>query len=107
MRIAISALALSTILGVVPALAQDKIKIGFVSTFSGPTAVIGNDMRNSVELALDHLGLVGGRDVALQQHPAPAELRADEREVAVGREPEQEFIPEGEQFVANGPRGAG
>ena len=38
------------------ALAGDTIKIGFVSTFSGPTAVIGNDMRNSFELALDHLG---------------------------------------------------
>ena len=39
-----------------PALAADTIKIGFVSTFSGPTAAIGNDMRNSFELALDHLG---------------------------------------------------
>jgi branched-chain amino acid transport system substrate-binding protein len=39
-----------------PAMAADSIKIGFVSTFSGPTAVIGNDMRNSFELALDHLG---------------------------------------------------
>jgi branched-chain amino acid transport system substrate-binding protein len=40
-----------------PAAAQNKsVKIGFVSTFSGPTAVIGNDMRNSFELALDHLG---------------------------------------------------
>jgi branched-chain amino acid transport system substrate-binding protein len=40
-----------------PALAQEKkVKIGYVSTFSGPTAVIGNDMRNSFELALDHLG---------------------------------------------------
>jgi branched-chain amino acid transport system substrate-binding protein len=40
-----------------PAAAQGKsVKIGFVSTFSGPTAVIGNDMRNSFELALDHLG---------------------------------------------------
>ena len=40
-----------------PAAAQPKSgKIGFVSTFSGPTAVIGNDMRNSFELALDHLG---------------------------------------------------
>jgi branched-chain amino acid transport system substrate-binding protein len=38
------------------ALAAGTIKIGFVSTFSGPTAVIGNDMRNSFELALDHLG---------------------------------------------------
>src|SRR3954466_8381953 len=39
-----------------PALAADSIKIGFVSTFSGPTAIIGNDMRNSFELALDHMG---------------------------------------------------
>jgi branched-chain amino acid transport system substrate-binding protein len=38
------------------AVAGDTIKIGFVSTFSGPTAVIGNDMRNSFELALDHIG---------------------------------------------------
>ena len=40
-----------------PAMAQNKsVKIGFISTFSGPVAVIGNDMRNSFELALDHLG---------------------------------------------------
>ena len=40
-----------------PAMAQQKsIKIGFISTFSGPVAVIGNDMRNSFELALDHMG---------------------------------------------------
>jgi branched-chain amino acid transport system substrate-binding protein len=44
-------------LAVSPALAQQKtIKIGFVSTFSGPVAAIGNDMRNSFELALDHHG---------------------------------------------------
>jgi branched-chain amino acid transport system substrate-binding protein len=43
-------------LGAAPAWAQQSVKIGFVSTFSGPTAVIGNDMRNSFELALDHLG---------------------------------------------------
>jgi len=47
-----------------PAVAADSIKIGFVSTFSGPTAVIGNDMRNSFELALDHLGRkMGGKPV--------------------------------------------
>jgi len=52
--LATTALAL---LAATPALAQQKtVKIGFVSTFSGPTAVIGNDMRNSFELALDHLG---------------------------------------------------
>ncbi len=38
------------------AMAQTSVKIGFVDTFSGPTAVIGNDARNSFELALDHLG---------------------------------------------------
>jgi branched-chain amino acid transport system substrate-binding protein len=45
------------VLTAAPASAQQRsVKIGFVSTFSGPTAVIGNDMRNSFELALDHLG---------------------------------------------------
>jgi len=44
-----------------PAVAQQRsIKIGFVSTFSGPPAVIGADMRNSFELALDHLGRTMG-----------------------------------------------
>ena len=47
----VTALALAN-----PAQAANSIKIGFVSTFSGPTAVIGNDMRNSFELALDHMG---------------------------------------------------
>ena len=43
---------------------QKTIKIGFISTFSGPTAAIGNDMRNSFELALDHLGRkIGGLPV--------------------------------------------
>ena len=47
-----------------PAIAGDTIKIGFVATFSGPTALIGNDMRNSFELALDHLGRkMGGKPV--------------------------------------------
>ena len=36
--------------------AQKTVKIGFVSTFSGPTAAIGDDMRKSFELALDHHG---------------------------------------------------
>src|ERR1700682_5028271 len=44
-------------LATAPALTQGKtIKIGFISTFSGPVAAIGNDMRNSFELGLDHLG---------------------------------------------------
>jgi len=49
----------------VPSVAQQKtVKIGFISSFSGPVAAIGNDMRNSFELALDHLGRkVGGMPV--------------------------------------------
>jgi len=44
-----------------PVFAQQKLKIGFISTFSGPQGVIGEDMKNSVELALDHLNRkVGG-----------------------------------------------
>jgi branched-chain amino acid transport system substrate-binding protein len=51
-------------LGSAPAVAQQSVKIGFVSTFSGPTAVIGNDMRNSFEVALEHLGRkMGGKPV--------------------------------------------
>lgn len=48
-----------------PTLAQQKtVKIGFISSFSGPVAAIGTDMRNSFELALDHLGRkVGGMPV--------------------------------------------
>jgi branched-chain amino acid transport system substrate-binding protein len=49
-----------------PALAQQKLKIGFITTLSGPQGVIGNDMRNSVELALDHLGRkVGGLETEI------------------------------------------
>jgi branched-chain amino acid transport system substrate-binding protein len=45
-----------------PAIAQQqKLKIGFITTMSGPQGIIGKHMRDSVELALDHLGRkVGG-----------------------------------------------
>jgi branched-chain amino acid transport system substrate-binding protein len=49
----------ATVLALVagPAQAQQKtVKIGFVSTFSGPVAAIGNDMKNSFELGLDQHG---------------------------------------------------
>ena len=53
----VAAAAAALALAAGPAMAQQKtVKIGFISTFSGPTAVIGNDMRNALELGLDHLG---------------------------------------------------
>ncbi len=49
-----------------PAMAQNKIKIGFITTLSGPQGVIGEDMKNSVELALDHLGRkIAGKEVEM------------------------------------------
>src|SRR4051812_3359289 len=38
------------------AAAQQKVKIGFITTLSGPPAIIGKHMKDSVDLALDHLG---------------------------------------------------
>jgi branched-chain amino acid transport system substrate-binding protein len=45
-----------------PAMAQQqRLKIGFITTMSGPQGIIGKHMRDSVELALDHLDRkVGG-----------------------------------------------
>ncbi|HLI98985.1 MAG TPA: ABC transporter substrate-binding protein [Bradyrhizobium sp.] len=66
-----------------PALAGDSIKIGFVNTFSGPSAAIGIDARNSFELALDHLGRkMAGRPVEViyeddQQKPDVGKQKAE------------------------------
>lgn len=43
-----------------------EVKIGFITTLTTPAGVIGEDMKNSVELALEHLGnKMGGLDVVL------------------------------------------
>jgi branched-chain amino acid transport system substrate-binding protein len=52
-----SALALAAALAFATgAQAQQKIKIGFVTTLSGPAGIIGKHMKDSVDLALEHLG---------------------------------------------------
>jgi len=70
-----------------PAMAQQKsIKIGFISTFSGPTAAIGNDMRNSFELALDHLGRkIGGL-------PVEVIYEDDQQKPEVGKQKTEKLI---------------
>ena len=78
-----TALAATLALTAGTAFAQDSIRIGYVTTLSGPTAVIGNDMRNSVELALEHLGRrMGGKPVEVifeddQQRPEVGKQRTD------------------------------
>ena len=70
-----------------PALAQGKsVKIGFVNTFSGPTAVIGNDARNSFELGLDHLGRkMGGL-------PVEVIYEDDQQKPEVGKQKTEKLI---------------
>ncbi len=81
------AAAAALTLGVVPAMSQSKsVKIGFVSTFSGPTAVIGNDMRNSFELALDPLGRkMGGL-------PVEVIYEDDQQKPEVGRQKSEKLV---------------
>ena len=44
----------------------DSVKIGFVTTLTTPAGVIGEDMKNSVMLALEHIGnKMGNLDVVL------------------------------------------
>src|SRR5258705_12597592 len=83
MRAVIIAL-LGCLAAVGPAMAQ-TVKIGFITTLSGPQGIIGEHMKNSVELALDHLGRkVGGLDVEViygedQVKPDGGKQVADER----------------------------
>jgi branched-chain amino acid transport system substrate-binding protein len=47
-----------------PALAQDKVRIGVVTTLTGPAAVLGQQLRDGFNLAVKDLGgKLGGREV--------------------------------------------
>jgi len=70
MRSALRSLVAGAVIGAFafagPAAAQQKVKIGFISTFSGPQGVMGQYMKESVELAIEHLGgKVGGLPVEM------------------------------------------
>jgi branched-chain amino acid transport system substrate-binding protein len=44
--------------------AQEKLKVGLITTLSGPAAVLGQQMRNGFQLAVKDMGgKLGGRDV--------------------------------------------
>ena len=61
-----AAVATAAIAFSAPVSAQQKVRIGFISTFSGPQGVMGQFMKESVELAIDHLGgKVGGLPVEM------------------------------------------
>lgn len=55
--------ALAATMMATPVLA-DSVKVGFVTTLTTPAAVIGNDMKNAAELAVEHMGgKMGNLDV--------------------------------------------
>jgi branched-chain amino acid transport system substrate-binding protein len=72
------------LLGSQPAAAAETLKIGFITTLSGPQGIIGKHMKDSVELALDHLGRkIGGLETEItygddQQKPDVGKQLADE-----------------------------
>ena len=74
-------LAAATIALAAPAAAQDKLKVGILTTLSGPPAALGTQQRNGFQLALKTLGgKLGGREVELVVQDD--ELKPD---VAVGK----------------------
>jgi branched-chain amino acid transport system substrate-binding protein len=62
-----TALAAALALGTsVSALLADEVKIGFVTTLTTPAAVIGNDMKDAVDLAVEDMGgKMGDLDVTV------------------------------------------
>ncbi|MFN4311131.1 MAG: ABC transporter substrate-binding protein [Ferrovibrio sp.] len=66
--------------------AAKKIKIGFVTTLSGPNAAYGQDMKNSVELALEHMGRkMGGI-------PVEVIYEDDEQKPEVGKQKTEKLL---------------
>lgn len=75
----------AALLAATPAVAE-RVKIGYVSVLSGPLAMIGNDMRDAFELALDHKNRkLGGLDVEV--------IYADDQmKPEVGKQATEKFI---------------
>lgn len=80
------ALSVAAMFAVGPVHAADKIKIGFITTLSGPAGIIGKHMKDSVELAMQHLGgKVGGL-------PAEIVFGDDRQKPDVGKEVAEELL---------------
>jgi len=56
LRFLTAAVAAASLACALPAAAQQKIKIGFITTLTGPAGIIGKHMKDSVELAIEQLG---------------------------------------------------
>ena len=66
MNFRIVALAVAAAFTALPVLAVETVKIGFVTTLTTPAGVIGRDMVDAVNLAIEHIGgKMGGFEVEL------------------------------------------
>ena len=64
MRKLVTICALTAVLTAMPAIA-DTVKIGYMTTLSGGAGIIGKQMQNAVNLAMQHKGgKLGGMDAA-------------------------------------------
>lgn len=87
MRLAklVLALAVASCLGT-SAVAADKVKVGFLSTLSGPGAGLGVDIRDGFNLALKHLGgKLGGL-------PAETIIADDQQKPEVAQQVTEKFL---------------
>ncbi len=64
-KLAIATIAGATMLAA-PAWSADTVKIGFITTLSTPAAILGQNQRNAVELAVEHAGgQIAGMDIEI------------------------------------------
>src|SRR5437762_4737986 len=85
MRRRIAAVAV-LLLSAAPAGAADNVKIGFVTTLSGPAGIIGKHMKDASELSLSMLGgKVGGL-------PAQIVYGDDQQKPDIGRQVADEML---------------
>ncbi|MFI4988015.1 MAG: ABC transporter substrate-binding protein [Alphaproteobacteria bacterium] len=83
---ALMALAAALALLAAPASAADKVKVGFITTLSGPQGVIGKHMKDAADLALATLGgKIGGL-------PAEIVYGDDQFKPDVGRQVAEEML---------------
>jgi branched-chain amino acid transport system substrate-binding protein len=62
----VAVIAIATFLGVAPVMAQQPVKIGVITTLSGPSGYLGQDIRDGLKLAVDlEGGKLGGVPVEL------------------------------------------
>jgi branched-chain amino acid transport system substrate-binding protein len=86
----------SLLAAAIPGYAADKVKIGMLTTLSGPIAVIGVDIRDGFSLALKHSG---GK---LGNLPAEVSILDDQLNPETGRQGAERFIQRDKVDVMTG-----